>query len=207
MVYSHLFVAGELDLSVSHGMTITLETDYPAGGTLMYRIRKAEGSRAAGLAIRVPKWSPNSEVLRNGKPAQTSLRAGYAFLSDLRDGDTVTVTLDLRPRRVYPSPKIASDSGTVAIMRGPLLYCAEGVDNDNDVLGLSILRSSIIQVLEETLGGVPKLRVGGLRTQDGGQLYDDRPAQAEACAITLIPYFAWANRGVTQMRCFLPERG
>ncbi len=208
MVYSHLFVAGTLDLMATHGLKITVDTAYPADGTVVYRVEKAVRSPGVGLALRMPAWSRRTEVLRNGSPAKPVIKAGYAYLLNLKDGDVISMTVDMEPRRVYASPKVAANSGRVAIMRGPLVYCAEGVDNQGDVLGLKVLRTAPILTLPaDTLGGLPKLRVAGKREQDGEALYAVRRSESAACDITLIPYFAWANRGVTQMRCFLPEKG
>ncbi|MFH1513483.1 MAG: beta-L-arabinofuranosidase domain-containing protein [Bacillota bacterium] len=206
--YSHLFIAGRLDLSASHGAVVTLETEYPSEGLMTYRVERTDAERRFTLAVRIPSWSRRNKVLRNGNPAYYILKEGYAYLSDLNDKDVVTVSVDMQPRRVYPSPRIGRDSGMVAFMRGPLVYCAEGVDNADDVLGLSVYRNAPVGVLfSEPIGGMPKLRVAGCRAVESGQLYAAQPHQTVDCDITLIPYFAWANRGVSQMRCFLPEKG
>ncbi len=205
-VYSHLFAAGELDLSVSHGARIKLETAYPADGILTYTVAAKDPAKRITLAVRVPAWSRHIQLRVNGAPADCQPQAGYMYLPGLGDGDAVTVTLSIEPRRVYPSPNIACDSGRVAFQYGPLVYCAEGVDNAGDVLGLSVSRTAPIERLEEeTIAGLPKLRVAGTRTA-GGALYSGEHQKTQACDITLIPYFTWANRGLTQMRCFLPER-
>ncbi|MBE0601401.1 MAG: glycoside hydrolase family 127 protein, partial [Firmicutes bacterium] len=204
-LYSHLLIAGELDLSDTHGVKIRLETEYPVEGTLRYHVVKAD--RKLRLAVRIPAWSQNHTIRINGEPAHCMRKDGYAYLDALRSGDTVTVALDLRPRRVYPSGRIAANSGRVAFMRGPLVYCAEGVDNGGGVLDLSVAKDAPIEVLlDDRIGGVPKLRVQGSRQADGEPLYAATPPQASDCEVTLIPYFAWANRGVSAMRCFLPEK-
>ncbi len=207
-LYSHLFIAGELDLRETQGVRIALETDYPVNDTLVYRIFAEDAGQRVRLAVRIPAWSLQNRILVNGEPTFYILKDGYAYLDSLHDGDTVTVGLDLQPRRAYPSGRIAADSGRAAFMRGPLVYCAEGVDNGDDVLGLSVYKSAAAEVLwDHRIGGVPKLRVAGSRQQDGEQLYSQDPPQSSDCDITLIPYFAWANRGVSPMRCFLPEKG
>ncbi len=208
VVYSHLYAAGTLNLLATHGLQITLETAYPADGAMIYHVEKTEQSPDVSLALRIPSWSRRTAVLRNGKPVKPAIKAGYAYLPRLQNGDTITLAVDMEPRRVYTSPKVAANSGRVAFMRGPLVYCAEGVDNQGDVLGLWALRTAPIQTLTaDTISGLPKLRVAGRRERDGGALYAMRRPESAACDITLIPYFAWANRGVTQMRCFLPEKG
>ena len=206
-VYSHLFIAGVLDLTQTHGVKLTLDTEYPADGRLTYRIEKPDAGRAFRLAIRMPGWSGHSKVLLNGAPAPCTLKDGYAVVDGLENGDTVTVDIDLAPRRVYPSVRISRTSGMVALMRGPLVYCAEGVDNREDVLALSVCRTAEVRVLLARIGGIPMLRVAGSAAEATGELYALRPPRTTDCEITLIPYFAWANRGVSQMRVFLPEKG
>lgn len=207
-LYSHLYIAGELNCLDTHGAIIALETGYPVSDTLNYRIVKAEAGRALCLAVRIPAWSLHNKVLINGEPAYYVLKDGYAYVRSLRSGDTVTVVLDLQPRRIYPSWKIPADSGRVAWMRGPLVYCAEGTDNQGDVLNLSVASSAKAEVLaNDCIGGVPKLRVKGFRAEDMQELYSAHPPQWGDFDIMLIPYFAWANRGLSAMRCFLPERG
>ncbi len=207
-LYSHLYIAGELNCLDTHGMRVALETEYPVGDTLQYRIVQADSDRDMTLAVRIPAWSQQTAVLINGETTDSVLTNGYVYLRSLRSGDTVTVKLDMRPRRMYPSWKIAADSGRVAFMRGPLVYCAEGVDNQGDVLNLSVSPKAEVEMLaDDCIGDVPKLRVAGFRAADTNALYSAKPPQWTDAGITLIPYFAWANRGVSDMRCFLPERG
>ena len=125
-VYSHLFIAGELDLSASHGMKIQMETEYPADGTVTYHIQKAADASDTDLAIRIPGWSKHTAILMNRTPAKPEMQNGYAMFRNMQDGDTITLSIDVVPRFVYPSPRIPADSGKVAIMCGPLVYCAEG---------------------------------------------------------------------------------
>jgi len=50
----------------------------------------------------------------------------------------VTVEFDMAVRRVYTSSRVSANTGRAAVQRGPLIYCAEGVDNENDILSRSL---------------------------------------------------------------------
>ena len=63
------------------------------------------------------------------------MKAGYAYISgEYGAEDIITVELDMEVKRVYTSTRVAANSGKAALQRGPLVYCAEGVDNDNDII-------------------------------------------------------------------------
>jgi len=206
-VYSHLFITGTLILPEEIGGSITLDTAYPYEGALRYRIHVPKGTACFTLAIRLPAWSRETTLHTNGQPATYAVKDGFALLTrEFADGDEIAVSLDMSVRRVFPSQHIAADSARVAFTRGPLVYCAEGVDNADDVLGLRVERETPVSTLAmNALGDIVALQVKGYRLRDKGALYAyDRP-QAEPCDITLIPYYAWGNRGLNEMRVWLPE--
>ena len=110
-------------------------------------------------------------------------------------------------KRVYTSSKVAANTGKVAIQRGPLMYCAEGVDNENDVLSLSLKKDgkiTISEYLPDKLCGIQELYAEGYRESVSDDLYSyDTPA-TEECQVTLVPYYTWGNRGLNQMRVWIP---
>ena len=75
---------------------------------------------------------------------------------------------------------VEAKKGLVAIQYGPLVYCAEEIGNSQDVLEASIGIPLAIEAHYEPdlLGGVNVLEGQGL---------------------TLIPYYAWANRDIGKM--------
>jgi DUF1680 family protein len=87
-------------------------------------------------------------------------------------------------RRVLAHDAVEADAGRVAVERGPIVYCAEAVDNGGHALGLALADSTQLtpQQEDDFLGGVVALRGGGL---------------------TLIPYYAWSHRGPGEMAVWL----
>ncbi len=122
------------------------------------------------------------------------------------------------PRAVDVSAlRLQSFDAGVAIRRGPLVYCLEGVDNEGvDVLDVAIGLDEGLhpEPRPDLLGGVTVLE--GLGTVPAlpwaGGLYQPlrrgrgaSPGEWREVPITAIPYYAWANRGVGQMQVWLKE--
>ena len=92
-------------------------------------------------------------------------------------------------------------------MRGPLVYCAEGIDNNDDVLSLYLsAESEITAEKSDLLGGTVILRARGERRAESSSLYSDKKPSFKDEEITLVPYYLWGNRGETQMRVWLPVK-
>ena len=143
----------------------------------------------------------NQRVLINGKIAKPS--------SEIKINDEIEVILDDQVKRVYASPLIASDTGCVTLQRGPLIYCVEGVDNEQNVLSLSYVENGMVTanaISEGVLKGVISLEAEGYRTFPGKALYEMSKPKRIKCIIKAIPYYTWGNRGVNQMRVWVPEK-
>ena len=97
-------------------------------------------------------------------------------------------------------------------MRGPLVYCLESVDLPEEVKVSEIKIPDDIRLIprhdKDLLGGVTVLEGQALRFRSGdwsGRLY--RPydaAEPEKINLRMIPYYAWSNRGLTEMSVWLP---
>ena len=198
--YCHLFADGEV--SFENGLKLTCRTEYPYGFTVSYKI--TEGSRTLG--IRVPAWSREYALTKNGVAVTAELSKGYAYI-EVTAGDEVTLTLDSTPHYAYASTKVPELTGCTAIWRGPLVYCFEGADN-GEVLPLSLKRGGRLTVSEqreEQLDGAYKITAEAVRTSDSAELYSDEPLSEKPCEAVAIPYYTWGNRGENQMRVWMTE--
>ncbi len=198
--YCHLFAAGEV--CFRNGIRFRCETEYPYDFTATYHIQ-----RGGKIAVRIPAWSESYTVKLNGEAISPKIITGYAYI-DTSDGDELAITLDGTPKFAYGSVKIPQLSGKLALCRGPLVYCFEGVDNGGDVFALSVKGSGSITLKEydEKLpGGTLAIEVDACRRDDTESLYSlDRPKKTECKAIA-VPYYTWGNRGLNQMRVWINE--
>lgn len=221
-VFSHLYVGGELDLLESKGAKLKVETGYPYGKTVVYRVEtKEEQTARFTLAIRMPGWCKKLTVKVNdatvcmkteerGMETTKAVRLenGYLYITkEFETGDVIDCYFSMHGERIYANPAVAANNGRVALRRGPLIYCVEGVDNEEDVLGLSVTEGKIRteEYQPELLNGVCVLKVPGVRTKRTEELYFDKKPEQEAVTITAVPYYAWGNRGLNEMRVWLPE--
>jgi len=167
-------------------------TNYPYEGSIKLQI---EG-KSKQVAFRIPSWCKHCTVKQNGKAVTPKTVSGYAYLT-LCDKDCLELDFEMVPRRIYSNPKIRANRGSVALSYGPFIYCMEGVDN-GEALGEVSLTSGEIRVDYDKELGLPVLLAPAVR-QTMEELYSDSLEQHPFTA-KLIPYFAFANRGSTDMR-------
>lgn len=217
-LWVHLYAAGRAGLAMPDGRPVELrqETRYPWEGVVELELR---GAGRFSLFLRVPAWCaapPTLEV--NGRPWAGEARPGsYVELRRRwRAGDTVRLGLPMDARRVACHPYVAENAGRVALFRGPLLYCFEGVDNPGvELRDVVVPAGAAVQAefAPALLGGVTVLRVPAQAVPPderwAGRLYqplDPQPQPAPAgrpLTLTAVPYYAWANREPGAMRTWV----
>ena len=121
--------------------------------------------------------------------------------------------LPLRPRYTSADPRVDADRGMVAVERGPLVYCVEGVDHPGQRLDDIVIDPRSTPELAgpvAQLGPVTTLRLRATcrsRSQDSWWPYTAVSSSPESSAgsttLTAVPYYAWGNRGEGPMRVWL----
>ena len=110
-----------------------------------------------------------------------------------RTGDVISLELDMPIRFVYANPNVRQMIGRVALQRGPVLYCVEGVDHDGlDVSRLVINENGWEAEHRATLlGGVTVLKGKGVAISQndwGEDLYRFARPRIDPINITAVPY-------------------
>lgn len=197
--FLHMFADGEVKFD--NGTHIKCRTSYPYSFEVDYEI--ISGHR---LAIRIPAWSKEYKIIQNGRQLDTELEKGYAYI-DVNSGDELKIILDESAKFVYASSKIPELTGKAAIMRGPLVYCFEGVDNDSDVISILLDAKEQIQTEaynEALLGGIVELSINAQKTAETATLYSYDSPEKYFYLAKAVPYYTWGNRGINQMRVWMP---
>jgi DUF1680 family protein len=137
----------------------------------------------------------------NGELVDLVPEKGYVLVNRTwQTGDVVEVSLPMPVRRVVANEKVEADRGRVAVERGPLVYCAEGPDNGGRVSNFILPDGATLTVetRPELLNGVVVLtgEAQALNEKGGRPVVEKKP-------ITLIPYYAWANRGPSEMEVWI----
>jgi DUF1680 family protein len=207
-IYSHLFIGGTAKLDLA---TIVVESELPWEGKVSYTIKPTDETLEFSLAIRIPSYAKKVNILLNGQEQEENydIRDGYCYISRMwHEGDTVQLIFDMPARRIYTNTRVRENIGCVAIMRGPVVYCFEGIDNGENIHELHINKGEEIAVGEyepTLLSGIVPLKVKGTRIFNHDSLYFEGDYSMEAEEMRAIPYYAWGNRGLNQMRIWMHE--
>ncbi|MCK5740564.1 glycoside hydrolase family 127 protein, partial [bacterium] len=131
----------------------------------------------------------------NGQTVDLNMKKGFACISrEWHAGDTVEVLLPMAIRRVVAHEKVITNVGRTALERGPIVFCAEGVDHENNVLNLILSdETSLNAEFEADL-------LNGVMTVTGQALADGQKIPFKS-----IPYYAWNHRGVGEMAVWFPR--
>ena len=223
-IYVNLFVGGRARIRLDgRNVALTQTTDYPWQGHVGIKVEPAKASEFT-LHIRIPGWcqgsaSPDDLYHSSQRPAYGAARLklngkaignyetvrGYAVLQRRwKSGDVVELSLDMPIQRIKANARVEADTGRVALMRGPLVYCFEGADNGGAVRNLVIPLGAEFEpeFRSDLLGGVTVLHgtaTGLFRT--GVKQVISGPFQ-----VTAVPYYANANRGTCAMQTWMAEQ-
>ncbi len=195
-----------------------MQTDYPRSGKINIIINKADRNNWS-LYLRIPGWARGNPlagnlyrfldqqnehiiITLNGKKVNYTLRDGFAVIQNgWKSGDKIELTIPMPVRRVIADARVKDDAGRAAVLRGPLVYCAEGVDNNHFTRNL-ILPDEVAAKVEyekELFDGLNVIKFNGQKKIGD----DNSTADTE---ITLIPYYGWAQRGANEMTVWLPRK-
>lgn len=212
-VLSHQFIANEA--TFDSGLYVVQRSDMPWSGHVEFEVNLAEGARPVRFGVRIPSWSANAYALAvDGEPCEKNVEDGFVYF-DVFAGQTLRLTLDLdmSVKLIRANSHVRSDAGKVAIMRGPLVYCAEQVDNEGDLWTYRLTddargADAKTEYEPDLLGGVETIVIPAIREAsdaDGSPLYSESEAcrQREGSSLKLVPYYAWANREPGQMSVWI----
>ena len=123
---------------------------------------------------------------------------GYINISRKWKGDKVEIILPLEIRKVVCNPKVESNIDKIALQRGPIMYCSEGVDFESAHVANLVLKEDAglkSQFEKDLLGGVVTIK----GTAYEGQRLKNQEIEFSEVNFKAIPYYAWCHRGATPM--------
>lgn len=188
-VYINQYINSEGDVN---GIKISQKTDYPNNGKITVRCN----SNKKQIAFRIPCWCKSFNINK-----KYSIKNGYAYV-DLDSEENIELELDMPIRIISANRRIHSDAGRIAVMRGPVVYCAEGVDNGADIKSIALPAESVFELAESEFL-LPILKTEAYRPFESDSLYYEAVDDYEKIPLTLIPYYAFANRGESEMQVWL----
>lgn len=216
-IYVNLFIGSNATVFIDEKpVIITQETDYPWNGIVKIIMNVQESSDFT-IAIRIPGWAQNRPVpsdlylYLNESNEEVNLKVnnnsidfinekGFACIRRTwRDGDTIEFNMPMPIRRVVAHEKVKNNLGRVALERGPIVYCVEGIDNNVDhVFNLFLDDAANLKAVyhKDMLNGIVVI-TGAVH-----YLKKDENERVEK-EFLAIPYYAWAHRGRGEMTVWL----
>jgi DUF1680 family protein len=194
-------------------LEIDQNTNYPWDGNIQITV-KPQTVQDFTLMVRIPGWArneaipgdlykyygidPSAYVIKlNGKVINPGLKKGYAVITRTwKAGDVVSLSLPMNPRKLIADDRIKEDNQLISVQRGPIVFCAEGIDNNGKVLNLFYDKNTKLEAAFDTnlLNGTEVI---------GTQA---RMVSGEVGNVKLIPYFLWNNRGRSEMQVWLSAK-
>ncbi len=218
----HLYNSATIrtDLGAGQPIVLNMQTDYPWQGQVQFVIQATDGS-AWQLRLRVPEWCTKATVTINGQVIEgPHLEAGYLVLERAwQSGDVIGLQLAMEPMLMEAHPRIDAVRGSLAIQRGPLVYCLEAIDHPGaNLMDIRLDETAPLQANWRE-GVLPEgLTEGLMVVQTTGYVVESADwrehlyrrfgvdgALRRSMPLMAVPYYAWANRGANAMRVWIPR--
>jgi len=214
-LWVHLYGSNAMETKLADGspLGVVQKTDYPWDGKITLSIEKAPPGEFT-LMLRIPGWAEQATAQINGQRVDAPCTPGsyVALKRPWSPGDRVELDLPVQPTALEAHPLVEETRGHVTMMRGPIVYCLESVDLPKDVRldDVRLPRDAKWQARhdQQFLSGVTVLETEGCvvpASDPHGALYRKASlTAARRIPLRLIPYYAWSNRGQSEMTVWIP---
>lgn len=211
-LYLQLYGANKLNTTLKNGGKLSLEqtTAYPWNGTVMLELKETPAEVFA-LNLRIPAWCPSYTIKINGKPVTVKTENGYASIQQKwKAGDKIVLNMNMPVTLIESNPLVEETRNQTVVKKGPIVYCLESADMlQQNIFDIAIPTDIKLQQQAMTIDGGNIMALTGLAKKIpaanwNNTLYKEVRKNLQPVNIKLIPYYAWANRGKTDMTVWMP---
>ncbi|SIQ92023.1 glycoside hydrolase family 127 protein [Halanaerobium kushneri] len=210
-IFVNLFISSKLNAEImGHKVTLLQNSNYPWDSTMNYKI-SLETSFDFKLNIRFPDWADGADVFVNGREQRVKVKNNYLIIDrNWKDNDQLKIVFEMPVKRVKSHPAVKENRNHFALIRGPLVYCLEEVDNNVSLDEIIIPGDSQIKVkYDADLDGFNYLEGKAFTEKHSNwenKLYiEKREVVYEELKFKAVPYYLWDHRDPGQMRVWLRE--
>jgi DUF1680 family protein len=209
-LWLNLYGGNILQTSLAGGeIAVREDTEYPWDGKVVLTVGETPTS-AFSMFLRIPGWCHGAGIRVNGQAIAVSPVLGYAEIHRIwKRGDIVTLELPMQAVLVQANPLVEETRNQVAVRLGPVVYCLESPDlgAHQEVANVALSSGVIFQPTPMVMGNSHLMALTGkafLLPSGDGRLYQELSTSAPvAISVRLIPYYAWANRGASDMSVWI----
>lgn len=215
-IYCSFYAGSSTTLELKTGnVQIKQTTEYPFDEQVRWVVTPDKNGQKFTMKFRIPTWTGtqfvpgelysymNSQpsgwsLLVNGKEVKASIVKGFAAIDrSWKKGDVVELRLPMPLKYSKAIDLVEADRGRVCLTKGPLVYCAEGVDNNDRLPNVFVPGTPAPMSYDgKVLGGISQIKIPAMEKKTGDNVPFD---------LTLLPYYAWNNRGDGSMMVWFPE--
>lgn len=211
-IYIHLYMGSVIHKEIGeHSLEVKVESGFPWKGNVTIQV-EASSPVESTLALRIPDWC-DKYTISELQEDETVIKDGYLYITKTWSGqEEIHLDFSMESKIVHANKKVRENIGKVAIVRGPIVYCLESIDNGED---LQLIRIDEMDCkIDEVMGqigdeAVVKLTMPGERaiiSNENESLYNTNEIEYEKVMLTLIPYYTWANRGEDEMMVWIRHK-
>ncbi|MEP4079547.1 glycoside hydrolase family 127 protein [Haloferula sp.] len=209
----NLYGGNKLDTTLQDGsvLKLTQVTNYPWEGAVRITLDECKSS-SFDVSLRIPEWATGSTLKVNGEVVDVAPGKFATIEREWKAGDTIDLDMPMPINFIEGHPRIEEVRNQVALKRGPIVYCVESPDLPE---GSSILDVYLdgdcnlsFEQKPDFLGGVPVISADlKLREDKGEGMYRAlKKPTWRSCKSQFVPYYAWSNRGDSEMTVFVPVK-
>lgn len=209
-LYVNLFVSNETELDWNEDkISVKLQTEFPWVNTYSLEVKNVPAD-GMDLMLRVQDYAQDYQIKSDGKLYEENKdqEKGYRRVHIEKDSK-IEVSFVAPAKFVYANPQVRADSGKAAIVRGPLVYCLEEIDNSQNLPAIFVDTDAPLREEKSDLfGGIITVKAKGKKIVESSvsdSLYSGQKPQLEDVELTAIPYPYWNNRGEGEMLVWMKE--
>ncbi len=215
-IWVNLYGGSVVETQLKSGSKVKLsqKSDYPWSGEVTLTVQEVDnGAQPFSLFLRIPGWAKGSSIKVNGVAQASPKNGEYAEVNRAwKNGDVVSLSIPMEAKLIESNPLVEETRNQVAVKRGPVVYCIESQDvpAGRSIFDLSIPSDIQLSAVPVKIAGSSIVSLEGKanivdNNSWGKQLYREAKSKEQGKAsICLIPYYAWGNRGHSEMTVWMP---
>ena len=205
-LFVHLYMGSELTKKVGDkDANVAITSELPWDGNVEIAVEAKDTDFV--LALRIPDWCGGNYTVDGIEKDEMSEKDGYLYVKKAwGEKDVLKLHFSMSLLLMEADEKVREDAGKVAVLRGPIVYCLEEVDNGKELHLLEVNPDGKYEIKDSEICGNPVkvVEMDGFRVVDtakkDGELYHVyKRKEKEAVELKFVPYYTWANRGENEM--------
>ena len=207
-LFVNLFISNNTDFKLGdRDVNISIASKYPYEPNVKLTVETASAGEFT-VAFRIPAGCTIKELSVGGSKvdAQSKVEKGYVKLSQCWTGKTeIDVEFDMPAHLMVADTRVTADIGKAALVKGPIVYCLEQVDNGENIFANQIdLDACFEEKYEDNLlGGTMTISTDGeklISSSENNELYHSGKIKKLPVKLKYVPYALWNNRGRGEMQ-------